>query len=181
MAHTGKTRRELLGRPAAAVSNDTARLQRLLSIELLLLYTYEHVLASPVLERSVARALAPVRVHEQTHVLSLRRHLAARGGQAPSPPRTDAVANRHLAHRRVSGRIGQLRGQKDALNLLLALERVTVGAYFVALIKLRDPALITLAAQIMASDAQHEAIIGLQMNPGDIPSAVPYPLVQGVQ
>ena len=33
----------------------------------------------------------------------------------------------------------------------------------------------------MASDAQHEAIISEQLNPGDIPPPCPYGLVQGVQ
>ena len=38
-----------------------------------------------------------------------------------------------------------------------------------------------LAAQIMANDAQHEALIGELLYPGDTPNAVPYGLVQGVQ
>ena len=58
---------------------------------------------------------------------------------------------------------------------------MTIGAYFVALIKLEDPALITLAAQIMANDAQHEAMLGEILKPGNTGVAVPYGLVQGVQ
>jgi hypothetical protein len=81
----------------------------------------------------------------------------------------------------VAGRLGQLKNTKDALYLLLAMERVTVGAYFVALTKLDDRSLITLAAEIMANDAQHEAIIGQLLYKGNIPQSVPYGLVQGVQ
>jgi hypothetical protein len=33
----------------------------------------------------------------------------------------------------------------------------------------------------MASDAQHEAIVGEHLNPGEIAAAVPFGLVQGVQ
>jgi len=123
----------------------------------------------------------PLRDHEQAHVRALRRQLLARGGTAPAPPASNAEANQDLARRAVAGRVGQLRGARDALQLLLALERVTVGAYFVALTKLQDRQLIVLACQIMANDAQHEAILGEQMNPGDAANAVPYALVQGVQ
>jgi hypothetical protein len=177
VAGASTTRRELL-RPGAG---DVARLQRLMSVELLLLYVYEHVVGSSILPAPARRAMAQLQAHEQAHVGALRVRLSARGASHPAPPPSIAVANRYLARRTVRGRLGQLQGTDDALHLLLALERVAVGAYFVALREMRDPALIVLAAQIMASDAQHEAIIGEQLYPGDIPSAVPYGLVQGVQ
>ena len=50
-----------------------------------------------------------------------------------------------------------------------------------ALTKLEDPALIRLAAQIMASEAQHEALIGELLYHGDAQRAVPYGLIQGRQ
>ena len=59
------------------------------------------------------------------HVLAAR--LAALGGVAPSPPASVAAANVDLARRHVKGRLGQLRGEQDALHLLLATERVVVG------------------------------------------------------
>jgi hypothetical protein len=177
VAGTGTTRRELL-RPGAA---DTARLQRLMSVEQLILYVYDHVVASSVLPPHTRRAMTQLQAHEQAHVGALRDRLRARGAGGPPPPPSIAVANRYLARRHVRGRLGQLQGPDDALYLLRALERVVVGAYFVALREMRDPSLIVLAAQIMASDAQHEAIVSEQLNPGDIASAVPYGLVQGVQ
>jgi hypothetical protein len=175
------TRRELLKRGGSGAAADTAWLERLLSIELLLLFTYEHVLGSTILPAGARRELAPVRAHEQQHVTALRAQVNRRGGQAPPSPASVVVANRYLARRQISGRLGQLRGEPDALHLLLALERVTVGVYFVALRELRDPRLILLATQVMASDSQHEAIIGQVLYPGDIPDSVPYGLVQGRQ
>ena len=157
------------------------RIERLLRVELLMLFTYEHVLGSKFLDPQKRRVLEPLRVHEQAHIRALERQLAARGGVPPKPPASAAAADRDLAHRKVKGRLGQLRGPHDALQLLIAVERVVVGAYFVALIKLNEPQLITLLTQIMASDAQHEAIIGELMYPGDAQKAVPYGLVQGVQ
>jgi hypothetical protein len=174
---TTRTRRELLG----GAPSDIDRLQRLMRVELLLLYVYEHVVASTILPPGARRAMTQLRDHEQAHVDTLRSRLLARGAATPPPAPSVATANRYLARREVRGRLGQLQGAHDALGLLLALERVTVGAYFVALREMRDPQLIVLAAQIMASDAQHEAIIGEQLHPGDIPNAVPYGLVQGVQ
>jgi hypothetical protein len=170
------------GTPTPQVpESDTDRLRRLLSIELLMLFTYQSVIESPVLTPGSQRALAPLRDHEQAHIAALRRQLLARGGTAPRPPASLAQANQDLARRQVAGRLGQLRGARDALHLLLALERVTVGAYFVALTKLQDRQLIVLACQIMANDAQHEAVLGEQLHPGDAANAVPYALVQGVQ
>jgi hypothetical protein len=177
VASSTKTRRELF----KPTGSDVSRLQRLMRVELLLLYTYDHVVGSSILSQSARSAMTQLRDHEQAHVSALRVQLRARGGSPPPPPASVAAANRHLARRKVSGRLGQLRGARDALNLLLALERVAVGAYFVALRDMRDPRLIVLAAQIMASDAQHEAIVGEQLHPGDIANAVPYGLVQGVQ
>lgn len=179
MAAAAKTRRELLSPPATGT--DVARLQRLMRLEMLLLYVYDHVLISPVLPRSAQPSVSQVRAHEQAHVAALGAQLATRHAGMPSAPTSLTVANRHLARRNIGGRLGHLRGPKDALFLLLSVERVAVGAYFVALREMVDPDLIVLAAQIMASDSQHEAIISVQLNPGDIPAAVPYGLVQGVQ
>jgi hypothetical protein len=177
VAASPTTRRELL-RPGAA---DTVRLQRLMSVEQLMLYVYDHVVATSILPPGPRRTMAQLQAHEQAHVGALGDRLRARGARRPPSPPGLAVANHYLARRDVRGRLGQLQGPQDALRLLLALERVVVGAYFVALREMRDPDLIVLAAQIMASDAQHEAVDSEQLNFGDIPSAVPYGLVQGVQ
>jgi ferritin-like protein len=122
-----------------------------------------------------------MRANEEAHVRVLASRLRALGGSAPAPPASDSEADKDHAHRKVSGRLGQLKSAKDALGLLIALERVTVGAYYVALITLEQPALITLAAEIMANDAQHEAMVGELLYHGKADQAVPYGLVQGVQ
>jgi hypothetical protein len=197
------TRRELLGAgaagaagaagllalPAAAATSatseppfsETDRLQRLIRLELLLLYCYRQVLGSSILGPRAHRALAPFVGHEQAHVNALETHLRARGGAVPPGPDSVKNANRDLAHRGVGGRLGQLKGSRDALYLLLTLEQVTIGAYFVALTKLNDSKLITLACQIMANEAQHDAVIGLSLPKATPGSAVPYGLVQGIQ
>ena len=203
MPGPGRTRRELLvaGTGAAAVTlagatlagadeaaaapTDAAfrvdRLRRLLSAELLMLYCYEHVLDSRILDPHQRATLAPFQAQEEDHVRALRAQLAALGASAPAGPATVTQVDHDLSHRKVRGRLGQLQGSHDALHLLLAVERVVVGAYFVALTKLADPTLVTLSAQIMANDAQHEAIIGELLYSDNMQQAVPYALVQGSQ
>lgn len=165
----------------SASESDQMRLYRLLQVELLVLFAYRHVLGSSILRPHARAALAPLRANEEAHVRLLSATLSGVGGALPAPPASVAAADQDLAGRRVRGRLGQLKGQKDALGLLLAVERVVVGAYYVALLKLESPQLITLAAQIMANDAQHEALIGEVLYHGNSQRAVPYGLVQGVQ
>jgi hypothetical protein len=159
----------------------TDRLQRLIRLELLLLYCYRYVLGSSILGPRAHRNLMPFEGHEQAHVAALEAQLRARGGAVPAAPDSIHTANRYLAHRGVGGRLGQLRGERDALYLLLTLEQVTIGAYFVALTKLNDTELIRLACQIMANEAQHDAMIGYSLPTATPGSAVPYGLVQGLQ
>jgi hypothetical protein len=99
----------------------------------------------------------------------------------PAGPGSLAEANRDLAHRKIGGRLGQLKGGPDALRMLLTLEQVTIGAYFVALTKIQDAALVRLACEIMGNEGQHDAMIALSMPKARPGSAVPYGLVQGLQ
>ena len=111
MSRRGPTRRELLGAgaagaagllalPATAIGatsttgeapfSATDRLQRLIRLELLLLYCYRHVLASSILGPRAQRTLAPFEGHEQAHVDALETQLKARG----EPSRPDPTASR---------------------------------------------------------------------------------------
>jgi hypothetical protein len=167
--------------PTTAPVSETDRLQRLIRLELLLLFAYQHILASDVLTPRAHRTLAPFAGHEEAHIEALKRPLLARGGTMPAPPRSIAEANRHLGHRKIGGRLGHLQGDPDAIRLLLTLEQVTIGAYFVALMKLQDPEVIVLATSIMGNEAQHDAMLAL-LFPKETPGeAVPYGLVQGLQ
>jgi hypothetical protein len=161
--------------------SETDRLQRLVRLELLLLYCYRYVLGSSILGPRAHRTLAPFQAHEQAHINALETHLRARGGAMPAGPDSHRTANRYLAHRGVGGRLGQLKGERDALYLLLTLEQVTIGAYFVALTKLQDTEVIRLVCEIMANEAQHDAMIGLSLPKATPGSAVPYGMVQGLQ
>jgi hypothetical protein len=159
----------------------TDRLQRLIRLELLLLYSYRYVLGSSILGPRTRRTLAPFPGHEEAHIAALAAQLKARGGSMPAGPGSVKEANHDLAHRKIGGRLGQLKGGPDALRMLLTLEQVTIGAYFVALTKLQDAELIRLVCEIMGNEAQHDAMITLSMPKARPQDAVPYGLVQGLQ
>ena len=181
---THPTRRELLAATAPAAGarrTDAGRLARLVDVERLTLYCYDQVLAGTHVGAATHATLTELRGHALAHVAALSGALRARGGQPPPGPASVAGADRDLARRRVSGRLGQLRGARDALYLLLALERIVLGAYYVALLEVADPSLAGRLAQMMANDAQHEAILHEQLHPGDVAGAIPYGLVQGTQ
>jgi hypothetical protein len=196
------TRRELLGAaaagtagllavPAAATAatsttstapiSEADQLERLIRVELLLVYAYRNILGTSLLGPRTHARLAPFVAHEEAHIDALGAQLKAHGGAMPAGPDSVATANRYLKHRKIGGRLGQLKGGPDALRLLLTLEQTTIGAYFVALIHLTDAELIGLVLEIMANEAQHDAMIGFALPKATPGSAVPYPLVQGIQ
>ncbi len=166
---------------AAPPETESDRVIRLLRLELLLLFASQHILGSSLLYPRAEQTVQTLRAHAEAHIGALEVRLTALGGVAPSPPASVAAADLDLAHRRISERLGQLRGAGDGLRLLLDVERVTVGAYFVALIKLEDPTLIRLTAEIMANGAQHEVMLTELLDHNDVQQAVPNGLVQGSQ
>jgi hypothetical protein len=163
------------------VFDETDRLQRLIRLELLLLYCYRSVLGAGILNHGAQVALATFPAHEEAHVGALEQRLRARGGAVPPGPASHAQANRYLAHRGVGGRLGQLKGPLDAVRLLLTLEQVTIGAYNVALTGLQNTDLVELICQIVANEAQHDAMLGMQLPPFKPAAAAPYGLVSGLQ
>jgi Ferritin-like domain len=164
---------------ASASSSDAAEVGRLLRFELLVGFVYRHVLASSILPGDARKVIETLGAQERAHVSALSVALDRLGGKPPPGPANIAAADKDLAGRRVSGRLGQLRGARDALRLLLALEHVAEGAYYVSMAKLSDPKLLRLSAEIMGSEAQHVTVIFVLLHPGELTQAVPYAFVQG--
>jgi Ferritin-like domain len=166
--------------PKQPPADDAARLARVLSMAVLAAYVYQQVFAENVLTTSQRRALAGFAEQERAHVVALRRVVVAAGGTAIRPPSSLDVANQDLAHRGIGGRLGQLQGADDALDLLVSVERSSIGSCYVALLGLTGSAAIVLVASIMANDAQHEAVVTLQRPTLTLALAAPFPLVSGV-
>jgi Ferritin-like domain len=166
----------------SAPTDDGAHLERVLSMAVLAAYVYEQVFTERVLTQSQRRALNGFAEQEQAHVVALRRAAAAAGGTGIDirPPSSLDVGNQYLAHRGIGGRLGQLQGAEDALDLLVSVERSSIGSCYVALRGLTGSAAIVLVASIMANDAQHEAVVTLQRPTLTLADAAPFPLVSGV-
>jgi hypothetical protein len=145
----------------------------------LAVYCYQHVLSANLLNLRTARVARQILSQERVHVGAIGSALRATGGTPPAPPRSAAAADRELSVRRVPNRIGHVRDPEDARKLLIALEGVLEGSYFVAIGELSDAQTLRLAAQIMANEAQHDAILRLLGNERQPAKAVPSALVQG--
>jgi hypothetical protein len=180
VSRRGRTRRELLGAGVTGAAGLLA-LPAVAGADTPTSAGTTSAAEPPVSETDRLQRLTPFLGHEEAHVAALTARLKARGGSAPAGPDSMKTANRYLAHRGIGGRLGQLKGERDALYLLLTLEQVTIGAYFVALTKVNDAQLITLVCQIMGNEAQHDAMIGLSLPKATPGTAVPYGLVQGLQ
>ena len=167
------------GGGSAPPPDDAARLTRVLSMAVLAAYVYEQVFAEGVLAASQRRALHGFDEQERAHVVALRRAVVAAGGTVIRPPSSIEIGNRDLAHRQIGGRLGALQGSADALDLLISVERSSIGSCFVALRGLTGSAAIVLVASIIANDAQHEAVVTLQQPAATLDAAAPFPLVSG--
>jgi hypothetical protein len=164
---------------STATASDAARLERVLSMAVLASYVYQQVFAEDVLTGSQRRALDGFDEQERAHVAALRTAVVRAGGTVIGSPSSTDVANRYLAHRGIGGRLGQLQGPEDALDLLISVERSSIGSCYVGLLGLTGSAAIVLVASIMANDSQHEAVVTLQQPMLKLAAAAPFPLVSG--
>jgi rubrerythrin len=163
---------------AAAVS-DSQVLSEALEIELAAAFAYQHLLGAGVLAAATVAAAREILAQEQEHVRALAAALRAAGGSLPAAPATVKQADEQLAPRRPSGRIADVKTDKDALNLLYDIESISIGIYFEGLKALDDPALSRQAASIMAAEAQHAVVIAQLLHPGEIDKIVPIDWVEG--
>jgi hypothetical protein len=137
------------------------------------------VLSAPALTPSAAQEIGVLLGHELQHVTVLERALRALGATVPAAPRDEASVQKALGAYDVSASIADLDTQHDCVRLLVDLESVLEAAYFSALSKLHDPALLGTALEIMGCEAQHWTFLSTLQHHGDVKIAVPYPFVQG--
>jgi hypothetical protein len=90
-----------------------------------------------------------------------------------------SAADGQLAERGVSGRLAGLDSERASLRLLLDAEGMAERVYYRSLLRLGAPGPIQLAAEILASEAQHATILSELLKPGNVDMAVPDAFVQG--
>jgi hypothetical protein len=176
----------LLGDPATAAAGilgdargDAALLGRIAAIEQLIVFAYDHVIATIPLSPEAAAAVRGFAAHEREHVQLLSRALRDLG-QPPPPPPTDVKSvSDKLAALHGSGSLTSFRRQVGALEYLVGIETVAESAYYSASSKLSDPRLAVLAAGILGCEAQHWATLNGFLHPGLVLEADPYSTVHG--
>jgi Ferritin-like domain len=152
----------------------------LMGVELLSQVVIEHVLLSPHMSLRSRRVAHRVLAAERAHAAALEPHLRRLRSPRPRVPGTTEEIDAVLAARHVSHRVSELHSEHDCLELLLNLESIAEGAYYSSLSKLSNPRLQLLAARILASEAQHEAMVGVLRDHKDFARAAPYAFVEGI-
>jgi hypothetical protein len=167
------------GALAAETMSDASLAEGLFAAELLAAAVYERVLATGLLSARSARVARLALSHERAHAAALQPQLTSLGAVPPPAPSDSQAIDNALSEHHVSRSVTGLHHERDCLDLLLDLENLMEGAYYGAISKLTHPHLMLLAAQILASEAQHYALLGELRRHKDFSRAVPYAFVEG--
>jgi hypothetical protein len=172
--------------PAAAKADilgeakgDVALLERIVAIEQLIAFAYDHVSSKISLSGKAAATVATFASQEHEHVRLLSSTLRDRGHTPPPPPTDVASVSRQLTALHGSGSLTSFGRQVGALEYLIGIETVAESVYYSATSKLSDPNLVALAAGILGCEAQHWTSLEELLHPGDITQSVPYSTVHG--
>jgi Ferritin-like domain len=164
---------------AAASDSDADLLHAILSVELLVVFCYQQVLQSETLALEAEPPIRHLLGHEQTHVAVITSELEKLGQAPPPGPTSVAGADAELDALHARGGLASLHSEQDSLRLLEGAEQLAQGAYYKSISKLTDPRLARLCASILGSEAQHYAVLGDLLHPGEIDKAVPAAFVEG--
>lgn len=158
---------------------DAALLERIVSIEQLIAFAYDHVRARIQLTAEAAATMRRFASQEHEHVRLLSSALRDRGHTPPPAPTDVASVSRQLTALHGSGSLTSFSRQVGALEYLIGIETVAENAYYSATSRLADPGLVGLAAGILGCEAQHWSGLEQLLHPGDVMQFVPYSTVHG--
>lgn len=163
----------------AGARGDAALLEKIVTIEQLIAFAYDHVIANIPLSPTVASTVRTFASHEHEHVRLLSTALSDLGHAPPPAPTDVASVSRQLAALHGSGSLTAFRRQVGAVEYLVGIETVAESAYFAASSKFSDPKLCVLGAGILGCEAQHWASLNELLHPGEVLQADPYSTVHG--
>jgi ferritin-like protein len=158
---------------------DTQALLTLLAVEQLTIVVYERAHRSGRLSPRTQRLASKLLGHETAHARTLELELRRRGQSPPPKPAGTGEADRALARLHVSRSLTTLHGEPDWIGLMLDVEAAAEAAYYDAMSKLGDPGLLRIAAEVLASEAQHATLLSQVLYPGKPSKAVPDAFVEG--
>jgi Ferritin-like domain len=176
----------LLRDPVGAVADvlgeahsDAALLERIVAVEQLIAFAYDHVIANIHLSPAAARTVRTFASQEREHIRLLSSALHDRGHEPPPAPTNAASVSRQLTALHGSGSLTSFQRQVGAIEYLIGIETVAEGVYYSATSKLSDPKLVVLASGILGCEAQHWTILEQFLHPGDVLQIDPYSTVHG--
>jgi ferritin-like protein len=158
---------------------DAALLERIVAIEQLIAFAYDHVIANIHLSPAAAKAVRTFASQEHEHVRLLSNALRDRGHGPPPAPTNAASVSRQLTALHGSGSLTSFRRQVGAIEYLIGIETVAEGVYYSAISKLSDRNLVELSSGILGCEAQHWTILEQFLHPGDVLQIDPYSTVHG--
>ena len=164
---------------APQTKSDPQLLSELYGTEQLLIAVYGRVIDAGLLSSRVRSAAQRVLGQEGVHRQELQRQLRGLGAGTPPPLAGPDAIDKALQAAKVSGSVEDLHSEHDGVRLLLEVEMAAQHAYFKAISQLHTGALAQFAAQILASEAQHQTVISEARRPGNSAQAAPYSFVGG--
>ena len=164
---------------AAAPQTDAELIRAILSVELLVVFSYQQVLSSGKLSADTEHVVRQLLDHEHTHVDVLSADLEELGQAPPDPPASVTAADAELSVLHGSAKLASLNSEEDCLRLLEQVESLVQGAYYVSMSKFADVKLARTCASILGAEAQHYTALAGLLHPGDINKAVPGAFVEG--
>lgn len=173
-----------LADPAAAAAADAKvptqaqALRAAVRVEQLAIFAYQHAIANPQLGSEASGLATAFLVQEQAHLVALAAQAAGAGVGLVPPPVDVAAADKELATLHVHG-LSSIHSEKDQIELLIALEEISEGTYYIALGAMSDAGLLTTAAEIWANEAQHATALRSLLHPDDPKKTVPSGFAEG--
>jgi hypothetical protein len=149
----------------AQAEGDAEILKSAIGIEQIAVFAYDRAASSGLLNRATTAIARQFGAHEQEHADGLTSALEARGGSAPTKPRTLADLDA------VQRGLGDARSQAAVANFAIELEMAAIAAYYDAQTKFKDAKLLQTGASIMANEGQHLTVLRQAVSKPAVPSA----------
>jgi hypothetical protein len=173
------TRRQLLSGDPPQPPSDAALIAMMLQIEDLAAAVYERAIGSGRLLRASTSLARQLLGHERLHASALRRELGRLRGHQLREARTVKQLQAALSTHHTTVDFSVDRADRDWLRLLSDVEDMLERNYHLAISELRRASLLTLCAEILASEAQHSALLGELLSPDNVEDAVPNAFING--
>ncbi len=168
-----------LARADTPPPDDATLLTKALGFERLSIIAYEHLEPLPVLTAHQRHVLRTLVHQDRAHARALEAEMTARGIALPPPPAGPTAVDKALSAKGMSGTVAGAQTLKQVVQLLLDIEALTQGGYYMIIRDATDSALALQATQVLGNEAQHSTLLTELVSP-QISQTVPGWYVTGV-